>query len=63
MHEMHMVAYHTTGLTKPVGNRVGKPWEPVETARTGSGPGRFPTGLNSKFGFQFKKISKILQGV
>jgi hypothetical protein len=42
------------GLTEPMGTGP-KPWEPVLPVRTGSGSGRFPTSLNSKFEFKFKK--------
>jgi hypothetical protein len=41
-----------TGLTEPVG--IGP--ETVGTSRTGSG--RFPTGPNSKYKFEFKKWKK-----
>ena len=52
-------------------NRSAKPvWppRPVKPVRAGSGFGRYPTGPNSKFKFEFKKwkifkeILKILQG-
>jgi hypothetical protein len=39
-------------LAEPVGTGPNKPVVPV---RIGSGSGRFPTGPNSKFEFEFKK--------
>jgi hypothetical protein len=45
------IHHSNPGLTEPVGTGP----ETVETGPTGSGYGRFPTGPDSKFEFEFKK--------
>jgi hypothetical protein len=49
------IHHSNPGLTEPVGTGP----ETVETGPTGSGYGRFPTGPDSKFEFEFKKWKNL----